>query len=326
MAAFDTQEERWTRRQAVFLAVFACALFACGMGALVKAIDLTESGPELHPFQIVHARFLFGFLVICALLLVLQRSGGFRSRRPFLHALRAFCGVGGLSLWVVAITQMPLADVTAIVFANPLFVLIFCVLALRENVGLRRWTAVAVGFCGVLVIAQPSSNLIQPAVFFALCAAMLMGIDIGLIRLLARYDHPLTALAINNGLCALLSGLLAVFVWKSPSFEQWLLLISIGLTVVVGQIALLRAITISQASFVAPYLYCTLVFGAFYGYVFFAEVPGFSSLAGAALIIGAGLYLGLEKTNQSARQAPATYAPSRLPAAPQAAGRKTGRP
>jgi drug/metabolite transporter (DMT)-like permease len=96
---------------------------------------------------------------------------------------------------------------------------------------------------------------------------------------------------VNNGLCAILSGVLAAAVWRWPSPEQWLLLISIGLTTVVGQIAFLRAMTIGEASFVAPYLYTTLIFSALYGYLFFSEVPGLVSYLGAGLIISSGLYL-----------------------------------
>ncbi len=314
LTSTEAGKGRRARQKAALLAVLACALFAGGLGALVKAIDAVETGSRLHPLQVVHCRFLFGFLVVC-FLLALRRSDSFRSSRLSIHLLRACCGVGALALMFYAITQLPLADVTAIVFANPLFTLVFCVLALGEGVGLRRWSAVAIGFLGVLLIAQPSSEVFQPAVVFAVLAAVVMGIDIGLIRLLTYYDQPMTALFVNNGLCMLLSAPLAVLVWEWPSLQQWLLLISVGVTVVVGQVALLRAITISQASFVAPFLYGTLVFGALYGYLFFSEVPDLLSLAGAALIVGSGLYLSLRASEAKPKSRRLTYGPAR-PARP----------
>lgn len=277
--------------RAALLCVLACAFFA-GANAFAKAAQTMVAGPDLHPLQVTAARFLCAFLVISPFLLR-RGAGVFRTTIPLRHLQRVLLGLSAVSCIFAAVEVLPLADVIAIAWSAPLFALVFAAWFLGERVGLARWIAAAIGFAGVAVMMQLGVSVVEPAALLALAAAVLTGAEVATIRVLAQRDDTLTVLAINNAIGAALACLAASFVFVMPSLGQAAALFLVGATMVAGQAIFLRALAIAEASVVAPFYYATILWAALMGVTLFGEVPGWHLYLGAALIIGAGVFVTL---------------------------------
>jgi drug/metabolite transporter (DMT)-like permease len=273
--------------QAALLAVLACAFFGA-MGALAKAVNAEGLGPAIHPLQIVACRFLFGFLTILPVAAA-RRQLRFDSRIPHWHVARVACGMAGVAGIFVAVRHLPVADVTAISFSSPLFTLLIAAALLGESVSRRRWLAAAVGFAGVLLIVRPGSTAFDAASLIVLATALVIGIEMAIIRRLARQDPPIMIVLSSNALGAVAGLALALAVWVWPAPAQWPFLVAVGGLTVLGQLMFARASALGEASLVAPFTYASILFATLYGLVFFAEVPAWSMLAGTALLIAGGI-------------------------------------
>ncbi len=279
--------------QSVCLVLLACAFFA-GANTFAKAVGESGAmGPDIHPLQIAFSRFLFGLLTIAPALL-LSKQASWRPRAPLkYHFGRVALGLGGLICGFWALTVMPLADVVSIAFSSPIFTMLFAVLFLGEFVGLRRSAAAAVGFLGVLVMVQPTSETFQVFALVALLGAVFTGGEVVMVRVLALREHPVTVLFINNAVGTILAFAIAFPVLQWPSVAQWPLLAGVGVTMVIGQLFFVRAMALGEANFLAPFYYSSIVYAAILGFVIFGETPGWHSYAGAALIVASGLYISL---------------------------------
>ena len=266
--------------------VLACAFFA-GASALGKAVLTILPGPDLNSLQVTAARFLFAFLALAPFLIIRGR-GVFRTEVPFRHLQRVLLGVGGIACTFAAVEVLPLADVTSVARASPLFALVLAGWFLKERVNGARWIGAVIGFAGVVVMMRPGPGTFEPFALLALAAAIFTGGEIVTIRLLAGRDSRLTVLAINNALGALIACSLAAFVFVMPSWQQLLAMVGIGVVMVTGQALILQSFRIAEASVVAPFYYSTVIWSIVIGIVVFDEVPGWPLYLGASLIIGGG--------------------------------------
>lgn len=285
--------------RAVGLTLLACAFFAVA-NALARAAQI--EGP-VPPQQVTAFRYAFGFLTLLPLILR-ARVPVFRTAVPWLHALRVAFGVGGVLCMFAALARLPLADVTAIAWANPLVAMALAAVVLGERVSRARWLWAGLGFAGVLAMVRPSGAAFEPAALLALGAALCVGAEITAIRALATRDPALTALAIANAGGALAGGLLAapVFVWPAP--QQAAMMAGIGVSMVVGQLLFMEAIRLRETVFIAPFSYATLVFAFLIGMAAFGEIPDPWVWLGAAAIAASGVAV----TVQGAREARQTTA------------------
>lgn len=279
--------------RAALLCVIACAFFASA-NALGKAAQSIVPGPDLHPLQVTAARFLFALIAL--LPFIAQRGlGTYRTAIPFRHLQRTLLGVAGVTCIFTAVHAMPLADATAIVWAAPLFTLVFAAWFLREHVGIVRWLAAGIGFAGVAVLMQPTGAAFEPAALIALAAALFTGAEVATIRILARRDATLTVLAINNTLGAVIALLAASFVFVTPSWPQAATLAGVGVVMVTGQAILLKSLAIAEASAMAPFYYATIVWSAVIGVVVFDEILTWRLFLGAVLIALGGIAVAFKR-------------------------------
>lgn len=279
-------------KTAIFVIV-SCAFFA-GANACAKGVQFLEAGPDLHPLQIAFARFAFGFLTL--LPFILRRGRGvFRTQIPVKHGLRIVFGVAGVTASFAAVGMMPLADAIAIAWTSPIFAMIFAIIFLGERVVPLRWAGAALGLAGVVIMNQPGAGVLQTGALIALLSAILVGAEVVTIRLLAQSDNPLTILAINNLSGAVISGLACIPVFQMPDLAQLPYLIGVGSVMVCGQLLFIRAAAIGEASFIAPFYYSTLIYAAFFGLLFFGEIPGLHLLAGGGLIVASGLVIAFAR-------------------------------
>ncbi|MEM7023274.1 MAG: DMT family transporter [Pseudomonadota bacterium] len=268
----------------IALTLIAVLLFAC-MDAANKM--LVQTYPVL---QILWIRFL-PLAVILAWLVARQPGRGLITRHFWLQGLRSLLFVTEVAVFVTAIGVLPLADAHAILAVAPLMVTALSVPMLGEQVGTRRWTAVAVAFFGVLVIFRPGLGVFEPYALLPLAAAAMWALYLVLTRIVGRSDSPLTSLFYAVFLGAIGLTIVVPFVWRMPDLEGWLLLLLVSVLGAVGHYLLIRALQLAPAVILQPLTYMMVVFATITGYLVFGDIPGWPTILGAAIIVASGIYV-----------------------------------
>ena len=285
---------------AATLIAIACAFIAyTTLAAKILASD--QFGPPMNPFQIVFGRYLFAFLVFTAAAILLRPE----LERPHLplHLMRTLSGWAGVVLMFASVAYIPLADATAISFLNPVFGMIFAIPLLGEKVGKWRWSAAGIAFVGALILLRPTPDSFQPASLLALGAALVLGFELNIMKMLTRRENPFSILLFNNAIGVIIASIAVVWVWNSPTGVQWMLMASIGCAMAVAQTCFVNAMARADASFVAPFSYGTLIFAAIYDLLFFDAVPDRITILGASVIIAGALLLAWREGRKVKHQA-----------------------
>jgi drug/metabolite transporter (DMT)-like permease len=273
--------------KAALMMVAASAIIAA-VSLLAKALGRGVGGEALHPLQIAAGRFVSAFVLISMFSLWLRpRLAGAPWR---LHAGRSFCGWAALSLLFAAVTQMPLAEATAISFLSPLATIVLAIPLLGERVGPIRWSAAAIAMVGALVLIRPGTDAFQPAALLALASALFMGLEAILIKQLSNTEPTAQILLINNAMASLIALFAASFVWIAPSPTQWLMIAGLG-TMLGAQLLFIQAMRAADASYAMPFFYATLVFAALYDLALFGEWPDLWSQVGVVIIVAGAMLL-----------------------------------
>ena len=276
---------KYTALHGIYLKLASLVLF-CTMDAMVKAL-----GDTYGSFQLMLFRSAIALIPVAVLI---WRAGGLkivRANRPWLQAARVCVGFGSLLGFFYVFPRMPLVDAYAISFAAPLFMVALSVPLLREPVGWRRWSAVAVGFVGVLVMLDPWSMEIHPISLILLAATFCYALSTILVRLLSRHDHDVVTLFWFALAASAVSLVGAVPEWKWPAPLDWLWLTVLGLLGGVAQILITRAWRLAPAAVLAPFDYTSIVLAMMFGYLWFQEEPSWTVWYGLPLVIGSGLYI-----------------------------------
>lgn len=257
----------------------------------VMAICLKLLAQEKFPeSQMVFARCAAGFAVILPLAL---RAGpsAWAVKRLAPVLMRCFYSTLGFFAGFYAFAHMPLADAQAISFARVLFIVVFAVWLLKEKVGWRRWTAVAVGFAGVVLMVKPGAASLNLATLAALASALFFGLAIVTVKDLTK-DHSTLALVLYTNAFTTVAGLpFAFFGWQTPDLWQSVLLIALGITGVGAQSCYVRALSYGDASLVGLVDYVRLPLALVFGFLLFAERPDMLTLVGAVVIISSTVYI-----------------------------------
>ena len=265
--------------------MLATAFCFVSMDALAKY--LSQSYPVL---QVVWARYVFHLLIL-ALVLGPRLPRVARTGRLGLQFLRSLFLLGATGLFFAALSFIPLADATAIMFVAPILVTAMSVPLLGEYVGPQRWASVVVGFLGALVIIRPGSDAMEPAALLALGAASCYGFYQIATRRLSATDAPLTTLMYSAAVGVLVSSAAVPFFWVTPSPADWLTMMGLGLFGALGHFALIKAFQAATAVTVTPFGYVNLLWAVLFGFVFFGELPDAWTMLGAAIIAASGLYI-----------------------------------
>ena len=284
------------RRLAAVPAPIRGALWMMGSTAswAVMATLIRHVSDEMHPFEIVFLRSLFGILF---LLPWLYRSGikGLHTRRIGMHFARAFFGLVAAYLIFTAITLESLASIAAIVTTRPIFASAAAILILREASHGRRWSAAILGFAGALIILRPGMVEVSTGALLACLGVVAMvGVAITM-KSLARTERP-DAMATWQMIIFVPASLVpALFVWTTPSWAAVAVLLAMGLAGTLTQRALARAYRAADATVVLPFEFTRLIFSAAIGFIVFAEFPDIWVWVGGAVILaGIMTMAGLE--------------------------------
>lgn len=254
---------------------------------------------EVHPFEIAFFSFFFGFFV---LLPVLARTGlaPLRTKRPGMHMVRvALSAVATLAIFY-ALSVTPLAQVAALSFTMPIFATVLAIVILREVVGIRRWTAIIVGFVGTYVILRPGTGAIEFGALLVLAASVLYGITVIVIKSLTRTDSPLTIMAVQ--ICMMSPVLLvpALFVWQWPTWPQLAWLATIAVVTAFSVLAFAMAMKEADTAAVMSLNFLQLVWASLIGFVFFAEIPDLYTWIGGAMIVASTTYIAYRESAKGA--------------------------
>jgi drug/metabolite transporter (DMT)-like permease len=270
---------------------------------------------DLHAFEIALFRNLFGLVVLAPWIL---RYGWapLRTRRFPLHGLRAVLNVAAMFAFYTALGLAPIAQVTALAFSAPIFATLLAMLVLRETVRLRRWTAIAVGFLGALIILRPGVAEVDLGSLLVMASALLWGAALVVITVLARSESSMTITCYMNLLLTLLSLPAALYVWRTPDAELLGWLLAIGVFGTLGQLALAQSLKEAETGIVMPFDFLKLVWTAALGFLLFSEVPGPFVWLGGLLIFTATCYLAIRERQLARRVAAATVEAPPEPRAP----------
>ena len=241
--------------------------------------------------QIAFLRYVVGLALA---LVVASRAGGLgtlRTRRPGGHLLRSVLNLATMLTFYYALALMPLADVVAIAFAGPLFMTALSVPLLRERVGPRRWAAVAIGFVGVLVIVRPSTAGVDPAALLALAAAALYALTTIASRQLSATEPSHSILFYYSVAVLIATGAVLPWQWTTPGWGDAAIFLLVGVSGSFGQLFLAQAFRYGEVSMLAPIDYTGLLWAILFGFVLWDEVPTWTVLGGAAVVVASTLYI-----------------------------------
>jgi drug/metabolite transporter (DMT)-like permease len=278
--------DRADRLRGITLMIAAVGVFGV-MDALMKV--LAASYP---PMQIACLRGASSLPFVFATCLVAGRLRELRPRRLHLHAVRAVVSIAMLWCFVFALSQMTLANTYAITLSAPLLVVPCAALLLGERADRHVWAAILVGLAGVLVMLKPTAaGIVSLAGLAALGSALCWAIVVVMVRMLAITEKTASMVFWFLLLLALGAGLLAAPSWVEIARGDWLWIGLLGLAGWAAQHLVTEAFRLAPASTVAPFEYLSIVWGAAIDWVLWQALPGARIVAGAAIVVAAGLYV-----------------------------------
>jgi drug/metabolite transporter (DMT)-like permease len=213
---------------------------------------------------------------------------------PGLHLLRVAFSAGEVGCFYWALASLQLVDVTTFYLAAPILLTVIAALSLNEGIGRARWLATLAGFAGVLIALRPSSAAVSSPALIALAGSTMYSVVLAATRQL--HQTPKGVLVASQFIVLLAASAATVpFAWVTPSPAQALMLGLVGVLSMLGNVAVARAFQLAPASALAPFQYVSILWSALFGYLAFADVPDGATLLGAAIIIGAGLFILLRE-------------------------------
>jgi len=284
----------------------ALLMTAAALGFSCMNVIIRAGAQELDPLQIAFFRNAFALLFMLPWLLWAGLPA-LRTSRLKLHLSRSVIGMAAMTCWFYSVALLPLAQAVSLNFTVPLFATAGAALILGETVRMRRWSATAIGFLGVLVIVRPGMAEVTPATGLPILAAVFMAAAVLIVKTLSRSENPNAVVFYMNLFLTPLSLVPALFVWRWPSWETFALMLLVGLLAVISHLMLTRAYTHADASAVIPFHYAQLPFVALIAFVTFGEVPDAWTLSGAAIIAGSAVYIARREARvaQARRAEPA---------------------
>lgn len=241
--------------------------------------------------QLVFARFAFQSLFIVPVAALRHGRELRRGNRLPLQVARGVSILAGTGFFYWSLRTLPLADGLALMFVAPLIVTAISALFLGEQVGVRRWGAVLVGFLGVLVILRPGLGVFEPGALLALAAGGCVAAYALLTRHLSTAAPPLVTLAYTSLVGMIGTGLLLPFVWQTPDAADWVRMAVMGSVGAFGHYFMIRAFEQAPASVISPFIYAEIVMATAIGYLWFGDFPDGFTWAGIAILIASGVYL-----------------------------------
>ena len=256
------------------------------MDICVKWLDYYPVG------QVLFLRFFIGFIPIFFIIPREKIFSFYKTSRPGLHAFRAFTGAAAIIALFIGLRELPLADVVSLTFGGPIFVTVASIFFLSEKVGIKRWSAVFLGFIGMLLIVQPAFidlnfYYITPIIFCIFFACVAISV-----RSLSKTEPNYRIAFYFPFLCSIL-GIVTIFRgdWVLPTKIDLAIFIIMGLCGSIANLLLTQSYRLAEASLVTPIKYLSLVFAIAFGFLIWSEIPKLLTLLGSLLVIISSLII-----------------------------------
>ena len=245
---------------------------------------------EIGPAQTIWARYTVQAVIVTVLILPKINVFG-RTNYPKLQFLRSVALMMATTLFFFAFSRLGLAEASAIFNISPVLITLGAFLFLREQIGPRRLIGIIVSLLGALIIIRPGTGVFTIYALLPLGAAIFYSTYSLATRFVGTDESPWTSLFYSAIFGAICYSIYIAFYWNPMSNNAILLTIIIGLFGTAGHICLIRALTLGEASLVAPFIYTNLLFTTTWGFVLFGNLPDFWTIVGALIIVAAGIYV-----------------------------------
>jgi len=268
--------------------------------------------------EVAFFRAFFAFSTVA--LMVLPRSGWsvLRTRRYREHLQRGVSQFGSMLCWFMAVRVLSLGSATAIGFAAPLFTTLLSIVVLKEQVGLHRWSALVVGFIGVLIVTHPGVGMMTTGALFGLGNAVLISTVAVAIRRMSVSESPETLTFYQMSVITLCTLFLLPLGFTPPAWQDALALALAGIGNGIAQFWWTRSLSLAPPSAVVPFNYLSLVWATILGFAVWGDRPGENLLFGSTIVVASGLYILWRETLRRQRPAEPASAPAALPLRPEA--------
>ncbi len=266
----------------------------CGAVAFFAALDAIAKylGRHMDPLQVTGMRFISGFVIAFVIFNPLTRPELLKTQRPGLQFVRGLFFVSTTIFNFLAFRHLQLDEALSIMFATPFLVAMAAGPVLGEWVGWRRWTAIAVGFLGVLVVIRPGvGGGMQWAALLSVAAAIFYAAYGIATRMVSRHDSSETTLFYGNLVGVAVMAPVLPFVWSTPSLLDLAMLVAVGALGSAGHYLLIAAHRRAPASVLSPFIYTQLIWASALGFLVFQDIPTQWTLIGGAIVVASGLYL-----------------------------------
>ncbi len=273
-------------------------LYMVGSVICFSIMDICVKWLDYYPVgQVLFFRFFIGFIPIFFIIPKNKLLNFYKTSRPGLHAFRAIAGALAIIALFVGLRELPLADVVSLTFGGPIFVTVGSIFFLSERVGIKRWSAVFLGFIGMLLIVQPAFidlnyYYITPIIFCVFFACVAISV-----RSLSKTEANYTIAFYFTLLCTIL-GLCSLFFveWKFPSLTDFLIFFIMGMCGSIANLLLTQSYRLAEASLVTPIKYLSLVFAIIFGFLIWSEIPKILTIVGSLLVIASSLIIFIRES------------------------------
>lgn len=286
------------------------ALYGAAMLMLPLADGIAKimgSGGAMSPGEVAWGRFMFHALLTLPMVVAFAGWGAIRPKQVWPNVLRGTLIAAGTTCFFVGLTKLPLADSTAIFFIQPLVLTIISAVFEKEQVGWRRWTAIAVGFAGALIVIRPSFSVFGPYALLPAVSAICFAFYMLLNRRQRGTDSPLT-MQLAAGVAAFLAmsvfmvlgglGGSSIFALSMPSAGEWAALAVMGAVAALAHMMIMFAFGMATGAVLAPCQFLQIVSATIFGLVVFGDFPDAGKWLGIAIVIACGAYVFWRETRR----------------------------
>ena len=246
---------------------------------------------SMDVLQITWGRYFFTLIFTLSLMLIFYRKSLVWTKKPFLQLIRGLIFVFSTYLFFYAISEISLPKALTLAFVAPICVTALSPLFLKEQVGIKRWLAVFLGFFGTLVVIRPGLIEFNLATFAALGCGICYGFYLIITKKLSSSDNPLLTLLLSGIVGTIIISPFLPSIWINPTSNQWILLVLIGLIASVAHLLLILSLKYADASKLAPLGYTEIITNIIISYYFFNELPDNWTYLGLFIIVISGLYV-----------------------------------
>ena len=282
----------WNRQTPVMRGIVLMCLSTVAFSIMHGLVRFVSE--VLPPFQIAFFRNIFGLAFLLPLLMR-SRFAVLRTRQIGLHALRGVINMAAMLMFFTALSISPIAKVTALGFTAPIFMAILAVIVLGERFRIYRWSAIFLGFAGMLIILRPGLVVIDTGALLVIGSAVLWAVAMLIIKIQSQTESSLTIVAYMGIFLGVFSIAPALWVWQPFELQTLGLMVLIGLFGSIAQMAISESLKETDPTALMPFDFLKLIWTAMIGAWFFAEIPDMFTWIGATVIFSSGLFIALRE-------------------------------